>query len=64
MSEPIPAIESAYLNMSGAAKRCRAAMDAWETDAWPTCLEFIEWAIEDLEAAKGKIERHNKTNEE
>ena len=65
MSEPIPAIQSAFLNIDYAKKQCEWAELYWEdgTPNWPECAESLQWAIESLQSAKAKIENHMKESE-
>ncbi len=59
MTEPIPPIQSAYLNIQQAIKNCAYALEEWMSDdpKWNETEELLQWAIEDLQAAKGKVQR-------
>ena len=61
MTEPIPMISSAYLNIKQAIKNCTYALDEWMSDnpEWKSAEELLQWAIEDLEAAKAKVNKES-----
>ena len=61
MTNPIPPISSAYLNIKQAIKNCTYALDEWflENPEWETAEELLKWAIEDLEAAKAKVHKES-----
>ena len=63
MSEPIPAIQAAYLNMCEVAKWMMFATEEFEEKELTECLEHIKWSINALNAAKAKIENHMKESE-
>ena len=52
----IPEIESAWLNVQTAERACTDAF--FQRGNWPETLLLINTAIKQLEAARGKIERH------
>lgn len=58
MSEPIPAIQSAYLNLKTAIADSESAMCEWEVCQWPSAVMWIENAQSQLASAKAKIEAH------
>ena len=55
---PIPAIESAVLNIGMAIADCESARTAWVYDNWNDCTMWISNAIAQLEAARSKIYAH------
>ena len=55
---PIPAIESAYLNIGTAANDCVSARIAWADENWNDATMWISNAIAQLESAKAKIYAH------
>jgi len=57
----IPEIESAYLNIRTAGRDCESASNAWMKDNWNDAAMWILNAIAQLESAKAKIERHQKS---
>jgi hypothetical protein len=59
---PIPAIQSAVLNIGTAASDCGSARDAWIESNWDDSVMWINNAIAQLESARAKIEAH-KPNE-
>lgn len=55
---PIPAIQSAVLNIGTAASDCVSARDAWIESNWDDAVMWINNAISQLESARAKIEAH------
>jgi hypothetical protein len=55
--DAIPEIESAWLNVQTAERACEDSTYLWGKD-WSDVLLLINTAIKQLEAARGKIERH------
>lgn len=55
---PIPAIQSAVLNIGTAASDCGSARDAWIESNWADAVMWINNAISQLESARAKIEAH------
>jgi hypothetical protein len=55
---PIPAIQSAVLNIGTAASDCGSARDAWIESNWADAVVWINNAISQLESAREKIEVH------
>ena len=62
MSEPIPEIQSAYINVKQSISNAQWAIIEWEEKNvdWPRVIESIQWAIDDLESAKAKVHRELK----
>lgn len=58
---PIPAIESAVLNIGTAITDCESARTSWVYDNWNDCTMWISNAIAQLEAARSKIYAHQET---
>lgn len=58
---PIPAIESAVLNIGTAISDCESARSAWVYDKWNDCTMWISNAIAQLEAARSKIYAHQES---
>ena len=59
---PIPAIQSAVLNIGTAASDCVSARDAWIEANWDDSVLWINNAIAQLESARAKIEAHKANN--
>lgn len=57
---PIPAIQSAYLNIGTAISDCQWARLRWEDEEWEDCVTWISNAIAQLESARAKIQKHIK----
>ena len=55
---PIPAIQSAVLNIGTAASDCTSASDAWIDANWDDAVMWINNAISQLESARAKIQSH------
>ena len=55
---PIPAIQSAVLNIGTAASDCGSARDAWIEANWGDAVMWINNAISQLESARAKIKSH------
>ena len=55
---PVPQIQSAYLNIHTAVSDADDAKDAWGRDRWDDAIMHIDLAIEQLAAAKSKIQHH------
>ena len=55
---PIPAIQSAVLNIGTAASDCASARDAWIDANWDDALMWTNCAIAQLESARAKIQAH------
>ena len=60
MSEPIPAIQSAYINLGEVQRWMEYARDDFEEGDLKECVEYITWSIDALTSAKAKIENHMK----
>jgi len=58
MSDPIPAIQSAYLNLTQTQRDCEWAKDAYGDDRLPDCLMWIDNALSQLQSARAKIAAH------
>ena len=58
MSEAIPPIESAFLNIATVITDCNAASDAWEDENWKDCEMWLRQAANQIESAMIKISRH------
>jgi hypothetical protein len=63
MSDAIPEIQSAYLNMGTAVRDIESAKGKWESDNWDDAIMWIGFAIEQLESARAKIEREKQKQE-
>ncbi len=55
---PIPAIESAVLNIGTAANDCAHARDEWMDEKWNDATMWISNAIAQLDSARAKIYAH------
>ena len=55
---PIPAIQSAVLNIGTAANDCGSARDAWIDANLDDAVMWINCAIAQLESARAKIQSH------
>lgn len=58
MSNEIPPIQSAVLNIGTAISDCELACEAWAANAWSEATLWINNAIAQLESAKAKIAKH------
>ena len=58
MSEPIPAIQSAYINLGEVQRWMEYAREDYEENVLTECLKHIEWSIDALTSAKAKIEQY------
>jgi hypothetical protein len=56
--DPIPQIESAFLNIHTAQGDCDVAKERWAEQDWQECAMWIRFAIEQLESAQAKIGAH------
>jgi len=58
---PIPAIESAILNIGTAVNDCEWAKSKWIDGEWNDCTMWISNAISQLESARAKIYAHQES---